>query len=129
MIAIWRAMMPRPTLVLLDDSPNSAETRRPTHEPDIGKLANPIRQGGHLESISYDARRNSFRRARREDAETVYNHQSRRWTALHAHPIRGVKSRIGWVSVRWHFYEELIATGRMTVCLRAGFFVVGFVAS
>ena len=68
----------------------------------------------------------SFRAARHEDAETVFNITQASIGGL----TRASYSRPqieNWMGERTPaFYEELIARGRMTVCLRDGI-VVGFV--
>lgn len=68
----------------------------------------------------------SFRAARREDAEAVFNVTKASIEGL----ARASYSRNqiqNWMGQRTPaFYEELIAKGRMTVCLR-GRIVVGFV--
>ena len=68
----------------------------------------------------------SFRPARREDAETVFNITKASigglaWVSYSPNQIEN------WMGERTPaFYEELIANGRMTVCLRGGA-IVGFV--
>lgn len=67
----------------------------------------------------------SFRAARREDAEAVFNVTKASIDGLLAHPT--LNQIQNWMGHRTPaFYEELIAKGRMTVCLR-GRIVVGFV--
>jgi GNAT superfamily N-acetyltransferase len=68
----------------------------------------------------------SFRAARREDAETVFNitHASIGGLARTSYSRTQIEN---WMGERTPaFYQELIAKGRMTVCLRDGI-VVGFV--
>jgi GNAT superfamily N-acetyltransferase len=72
------------------------------------------------------AARFSFRTARREDAETVFNitKESICGLAGASYSPNQIKN---WMGERTPaFYEESIAKGRMTVCLR-GCVVVGFV--
>lgn len=68
----------------------------------------------------------SFRAARPDDAETVFNTTKASMAGL----ARGCYSPAqieNWMGERTpRFYEDLIAKGRMTVCLRDGV-VVGFV--
>jgi GNAT superfamily N-acetyltransferase len=68
----------------------------------------------------------SFRPARREDAETVFNITMASIGGL-AGASYSPNQIENWMGGRTPaFYEELIANGRMTVCLRGGV-VVGFV--
>ena len=68
----------------------------------------------------------SFRAARREDAETVFNITKASIGGL-AGAAYSPKQIENWMGERTPaFYEELIAKGRMTVCVREGT-VVGFV--
>ena len=68
----------------------------------------------------------SFRAARLEDAETVFN-ITRASIAGLARDCYSPAQIENWMGERTpRFYEDLIAKGRMTVCLRNGV-VVGFV--
>ncbi len=68
----------------------------------------------------------SFRAARREDAETVFN-ITRASIAGLARDCYTPAQIENWMGERTpRFYQDLIAKGRMTVCLRNGV-VVGFV--
>lgn len=68
----------------------------------------------------------SFRAACREDAETVFNITKASIGGL-AGASYSPNQIENWMGERTPiFYEELIAKGRMTVCLRGGV-VVGFV--
>ncbi|WP_456619024.1 MULTISPECIES: N-acetyltransferase family protein [unclassified Bradyrhizobium] len=68
----------------------------------------------------------SFRAARRDDAETVFNITKASIAGL-AQGCYSPAQIENWMGERTsRFYEDLIAKGRMTVCLRDGV-VVGFV--
>jgi GNAT superfamily N-acetyltransferase len=68
----------------------------------------------------------SFRSARREDAETVFNLTRTSIGGL-AGASYSQAQLANWMGARTPaFYEELIAKGRMTICERGGV-VVGFV--
>lgn len=68
----------------------------------------------------------SFRAARRDDAQTVFNITKASIAGL-AQGCYSPAQIENWMGERTsRFYEDLIAKGRMTVCLRDGV-VVGFV--
>lgn len=68
----------------------------------------------------------SFRSARREDAETLFSITKASIGGLAGASYSPTQIE-NWMGERTAaFYEELIAAGRMTVCLRGGV-VVGFV--